>query len=99
VAATDPNLEWLGHVQPIGLVIAPVVLARHGLNPEEQTRADSEAVRVLLSDKDDGPALPDPWAFFQQILGWRIAQVAGAPGGTALPPELSVGWRNGGHKD
>jgi hypothetical protein len=90
VAATDHNLEWLGHVQPIGLVLAPVVLARYGLNPEEQTRADSEAVRVLLSDKDEGPALPDPWAFFQQILGWRAAQVGGATGGTALPPKLSV---------
>jgi N-6 DNA Methylase len=90
VAGTDPNLEWLGHVQPIGVVLAPMVLARHGLNPEEQTRADSEAVRVLLSDKDDGPALPDPWAFFQQILGWRAAQVGGATGGTALPPKLSV---------
>jgi hypothetical protein len=67
-----------------------MVLARHGLNPEEQTRADSEAVRVLLSDKDDGPALPDPWTFFQQILGWRAAQVGGATGGTALPPKLSV---------
>jgi hypothetical protein len=90
VAATDPNFEWLGHVQPIGLVIAPVVLARHGLNPAEQTRADSEGVRVLLSKKDEGPALPDPWAFFQQILGWRAAQGAGAPAGKTLPPELSV---------
>jgi len=28
----------------IGLVIAPVVLARYGLNPEEQTRADTETL-------------------------------------------------------
>ena len=48
MAATDPNLEWLGHVQPIGLVLAPLVLANRGLNPQEQTRADTEAVRALL---------------------------------------------------
>jgi N-6 DNA Methylase len=90
MAAIDPNAEWIGNVQPIGLVLAVTVLARHGLNPAEQTRADSEAVRALLSDNDQGPALPAPWAFFTQILGWRAAQVAGVPGGPALPADLSV---------
>ena len=23
----DPDLEWLGHVQPVGLVVAPTVLS------------------------------------------------------------------------
>ena len=69
MALNDPNAEWIGNVQPVGLVVAPAVLARLGLNPAEQTRADSEAVRALLSGDDDGPALPDPWAFFTQILG------------------------------
>ena len=88
MAATDPNAEWIGNVQPVGLVLAATVLARHGLNPAEQTRADSEAVRTLLSDEDQGPALPDPWKFFTQILGWRAAQVAGVSGGPALPSGL-----------
>jgi len=86
----DPNLEWLGHVQPIGLVVAPAVLSRHGLAPEEQGRADTEATTALLPEGDDGPALADPWAFFSQILGWRPAQVAGAPGGPELPQGLSA---------
>jgi hypothetical protein len=90
MAATDPNAEWIGNVQPIGLVLAATVLARYGLNPAEQTRADSEAVRALLSGDDDGPALSDPWAFFAQILGWRATQMAGAPGGPTLPAELFV---------
>jgi hypothetical protein len=90
MAGTDPNAEWIGNVQPVGLVLAATVLARHGLNPAEQTRADSEAVRALLSGDDDGPALADPWAFFSQVLGWRAAQVAGAHGGQALPADLSV---------
>ena len=90
MAATDPNAEWIGNVQPVGLVLAATVLARHGLNPAEQTRADSEAVRELLSEDDHGPALPDPWPFFTQILGWRSAQVAGAPGGPSLQADLSA---------
>jgi N-6 DNA Methylase len=90
MALNDPNAEWIGNVQPVGLVVAPAVLARLGLNPAEQTRADSEAVRALLSGDDDGPALPDPWAFFTLILGWRAKQVAGAPSGPALPDTLRV---------
>ena len=90
MATTDPNAEWIGNVRPVGLVLAATVLVRHGLNPAEQTRADSEAVRALLSDNEQGPALPDPWEFFTEILGWRTAQVAGVPGGPALPADLSV---------
>jgi hypothetical protein len=90
MAAIDPNAEWIGNVQPIGLVVAATVLARHGLNPAEQTRADNDAVRALLSDSDQEPALRDPWAFFTQILGWRAKEVAGVPDGPTLPPDLSV---------
>ena len=96
MAGIDPNDEWLGHVQPVGLVVAPIVLARYGLTPEIQTRADTEAMREFVSPKpDDGSgkaidprALKDPWAFFHGALGWRAAQVAGAPGGPALPEDL-----------
>jgi N-6 DNA Methylase len=98
MAVIDLNEEWLGHVQPVGLVIAPVVLARHGLNPETQTRADSEEVRKLIAQKEDGAstkspdpcALKDPWTFFENILGWRANLVTGSPGGLPLPEDLSL---------
>src|SRR5258708_13701819 len=86
MALNDPNAEWIGNVQPVGLIVAPAVLARLGLNPAEQTRADSEAVRALLSGDDDGPALLEPWAFFPKILGWQPKQLSGSPRGPA-PPE------------
>jgi hypothetical protein len=72
------------------LVVAPSVLARHGLVPEEQLRVDGEAVAEFLSAADDGPALPNAWPFFAEILGWDPAFVAGAPGGPDLPEDLSV---------
>jgi hypothetical protein len=90
MSISDPNSEWLGHVQPVGLVVAPSVLSRHGLVPEEQGRADTEAATRFLAESEHGPALADPWAFFSQILGWRPAQVAGAPGGPPLPEDLSA---------
>ncbi|MDB5541250.1 MAG: Methylase [Devosia sp.] len=88
--ATDPNVEWLGHVQPVGLVVSPVVLADRGQNPAEQTRFDSDEVKALLSGDEGEPALADTWAFFNQILGWRPAQVAGTNGGAPMPHELSL---------
>lgn len=89
MAVTNLNEEWLGHVQPVGLVVASTVLARLDLVPSQQTRADSDAARALISATEDASALPDPWAFFSTILGWRASQVAGAPGGTELPVDLS----------
>ncbi|MDN2581134.1 DNA methyltransferase, partial [Aquibium sp. ELW1220] len=88
MAGFDPNDEWLGHVQPVGLVVAPVVLKAYDLVPEQQTRSDTEAVKPHLSQTESGPALLDPWAFFADILGWRPGRVAGSPGGAPIPDEL-----------
>ncbi len=88
MAAFDPNEEWLGHVQPVGLVVAPVVLKAYELVPEQQTRSDTEAIKPHLLLQDSGPALLDPWAFFADILGWRPNRVAGSPGGAPIPDEL-----------
>ncbi len=85
--ADDPNLEWLGHVQPVGLVVAPRVLTERGLVPAEQTRADTEEAETVIPE-DGAPA--DPWAIATTLLGWQPALVAGAPGGPELPDDLSA---------
>jgi hypothetical protein len=36
------------------------------------------------------PALADPWAFVEKVLGWEARHVAGSPGGPAIPDELLV---------
>jgi hypothetical protein len=90
MAIIDPNLEWLGYLQPVGLVLSPTILDRYGLVPEEQTRADGEAVAVCLSPESEARALVEPWSFFSRILGWREDQVAGQPRGQPLPGGLSV---------
>ncbi|HEX5958891.1 MAG TPA: DNA methyltransferase [Hyphomicrobiaceae bacterium] len=94
MAVVDPNLEWLGYVQPVGLVLSTGVLDRYGLVPEEQTRADGDAVAACLAAAESPRALADPWTFFARILGWREHQLAGLPnaqgGGRPLPEGLSV---------
>lgn len=86
----DPELEWLDHVQPVGLVVAPGVLKEFGLFPLRQGPLDSGAVAELLAPDGSDPALPNFWAFAEAILGWDARYVAGAPGGPPLPSELAV---------
>jgi hypothetical protein len=83
----DPDLEWLDHVQPVGLVVASSLLKRLGLSPLRQTPIDTGAVSGLLDPDTSRPALRDPWAFVEQVLGWEARHVAGAPGGPAIPEE------------
>jgi hypothetical protein len=86
----DPDLEWLDHVQPVGVVVAPVVLKDLGLAPARQTAVDSAAVVEHLGEDLSKPSFLEPWAFFERVLGWETRHVAGSPGGPPLPEELSV---------
>ncbi|MDF2235104.1 N-6 DNA methylase [Albimonas sp. CAU 1670] len=86
----DPDLEWLDHVQPVGLVVATSVLKELGLTPLHQSPVDTAEVAEHLSPDLAGPALPDPWAFMEKVLGWNAAHVAGVPGGPELPDTLLV---------
>jgi len=86
----DPDLEWLDHVQPIGLVVAPSVLKELGLAPLHQSPVDTAEAAEHLNPDESGPALPDPWAFMEKVLGWDARHVAGAAEGPELPDTLLV---------
>lgn len=91
----DPETEWLRHVQPEGLVVAPMVLKALGPAPR-QDQTHNAAVAALLSKNsdgsinDEGPAFADPWAFFNRILNWPADMVAGAPSGPPLDDNFEV---------
>ena len=86
----DPDLEWLDHVPPVGLVVAPTLLKELGLLPLRQTSIDTGQVAEIIGSELSKPALTDTWAFVEQVLGWEARHVAGAPGGPAIPDELLV---------
>jgi hypothetical protein len=86
----NPDLEWLDHVQPVGLTVAPIVLEELGLAPERQTQADTTAVAEHVKGDPDEPVFRDPWKFFAQVLGWEARHVAGSPGGPLVPGELDI---------
>lgn len=81
----DPDMEWLDHVRPVGLVVAPVLLKELGLTPIRQTQLDSAAVAAHVGDDDRRQTLVDAWGFVRDVLGWEAAYVAGSPGGPPLP--------------
>jgi hypothetical protein len=86
----DPDLEWLDHVRPVGLVVAPVLLKELGLAPTRQTQADNAMVAEHIGEDESRPALTDIWGFVHGVLGWEAEYVAGSPGGSPLPDDLHV---------
>ncbi|WP_322963947.1 Eco57I restriction-modification methylase domain-containing protein [Sphingomonas fuzhouensis] len=77
--------DWIGYLQPVGLVVAPAALARIGLWPSPQGAADGEAaVRAAAGFADD------PWSFFREILGWPDGRILRDE---ALPDRLRVVFR------
>ncbi|MCK1690631.1 hypothetical protein [Bradyrhizobium sp. 145] len=77
-------------MQPVGLVVAPAVVKDLILEPTPQSQIDSAEVELLVDSDPMKPAMIDPWAFVEMILGWEARLVAGAPGGPALPDSLNL---------
>ena len=97
----DPNVlahrEWIGFVQPTGLVVSAPALVRAGAildrNDAEGQRLLRASVekRVLAAGQEPVPVLPDFELFARKVLGWSFSPKGYA--GTAespIPPELEV---------
>ena len=100
--ATDLDIlrhkEWLGLLQPVGLVVSPPALIKAQavidrgklVDLQEQLQA---VVSTEIIPRYQGEAVA--WiehfpAFTQQVLDWRDQDLVGASGQEALPEELSV---------
>ncbi|MDA2928724.1 class I SAM-dependent DNA methyltransferase, partial [Acidobacteria bacterium AH-259-O06] len=101
MAKLDPqivaHLEWIGFVQPTGLVVSAPALVRAGAILD---RRDAEGQRLLREhteeqefDPQEGltPWLQDFRAFASAVLGWSLSP-KGYAGTTEspIPPELEV---------
>ena len=91
------HLEWLGFVQPTGLVVSASALVAAGVHVQQR---DPESQRLLLalveerrtsSEAEPEPYLPDFQCFARSFLDWRWSP-SGFAGGDAgeIPPELIV---------
>ena len=84
--AHDPVLaahkEWIGYLQPVGLVVSPHALVRAQAVVSEHVTEPQQRLR----------ALPRPFhlpTLVTDVLGWRDADLAGGPGGPPLPDDLA----------
>ena len=100
MAKYDPELhahkEWLGLLQPVGLVVSPPALVKAQAVPSQNV---AELQQRLLSVVEhppasesvtDEPALTNLPAFFRTVLGWSLDDIAGASGGPLLPDGLEL---------
>src|SRR2546425_7718719 len=73
------HLEWIGFVQPTGLVVSAPALVRAGAildrRDAEGQRLLRECVenRQLAGDKEPVACLPDFRAFAGRVLGWSFS--------------------------
>ena len=96
-ANTLAHLEWLGFVQPTGLVVSAPALDKAGVvlqrsDREGQRRLHAAAVH-RHSDPGEAPRpfLPDFEAFARSVLDWRFSPRGYAGGsGEPIPDELSL---------
>ena len=100
MAKYDPELrahkDWLGLLQPVGLVVSPPALVRAQAVPSQNVAELQQQLLSVVehppgseSDTDEA-ALTNLLAFFQSVLGWSLDDIAGASGGPPLPDGLEL---------
>lgn len=69
------HLEWLGFVQPTGLVVSAPALVRAGAILDRRDAAGQELLRAALdpSAPEDRPAIADFERFAREVLGWQFS--------------------------
>lgn len=88
--------EWLGFLQPVGLVVSPTALVSAQAQVDRNIAREQETLKALVREDQGGDGgtrrvwLPDLPAFFSQFLGWEPGDLAGGPGGPEVPPTLDV---------
>jgi N-6 DNA Methylase len=85
--------EWLGYVQPVGLVVSIPALLDANARINRNFGPDHQRFLSALPVDRDGepiPEVPDFVAFAQTVFEWRIEDLYGAGGASALPTSLEV---------
>jgi hypothetical protein len=103
MAKLDPqildHLEWIGFVQPVGLVVSAPALVRAGANLERRDIEGQRLLRQCVHDKvfdpKDGaaPCLPDFESFARTVLGWSFSPKGYAgTDASPIPAQLEIAF-------
>jgi hypothetical protein len=88
--------EWLGYLQPVGLVVSPPALGSAQAFPNknvvpDHTRFLDLVDEVTLADHEEPvAAIGDLPRFCFEILGWAPEELVGSESGGSLPDSLEV---------
>ena len=94
----EAHREWIGYVQPVGLLVAPVALKNRGIFPDANIAPLQVQLDELVeTDDEDQPLIRKFPDFAKAFLGWADQDIAGAPGGPELPDDLAEHWLSTGN--
>jgi hypothetical protein len=95
--AKDPAIlghqEWLGYVQPVGLVVSIPAMLDANVRINQNIAPDHRRfLEALPTDKDGAPIpeVADFPQFAQAVLGWSKGDLWGSQGAPPLPENLEV---------
>lgn len=101
--STPPEIrthqEWLGFLQPVGLVVSAHALARAGLQPDRNIVAAQQCLlRLVRSEKLPTPGgepaeralVPDFVRLATELLEWDARDLLGSPSAEPLPEALEI---------
>ena len=95
--AKDPAVlnhqEWLGYVQPVGLVVSIPALLDANVRINRNFGPDHQRFLSALPTNFDGepvPEIADFVEFAQTVFGWSTQDLYGAPGAPAVPESLEA---------
>ena len=95
--AKDPAIvahqEWLGYVQPTGLVVSIPALLEARAHLNRNFGPDHRRFLEALPSNGDGAPIPvihDFPQFAYSVLGWTASDLYGAPGATPVPDSLEA---------
>jgi hypothetical protein len=80
--------EWLGYVQPVGLVVSIPALLNAEAYVQRNVAADHQRFLALLPRDADGQIvaqIPDFRVFAQEILGWESSDLVAPPDSLSVP--------------
>ena len=89
--------EWLGYVQPTGLVVSIPALIDASAFLNRNYGPDHQRLLSALPQDSEGapiPEIPDFVRFVKDVFGWDTELMLGSPGAEVVPPELEVNLEN-----
>ena len=89
--------EWLGYVQPTGLVVSiPSLIDASAFLNRNYGPEHHRLLSALPQDSDGSPVpeISDFARFAQDVFGWDSELMLGSPGAEPVPPELEVNLEN-----